>query len=239
MSVQEEEEWEAEDWEAEETEETTDVKDESTAYLDFLSQQASKFNAAVGEDEDDDELEEESLLETPLDSMEPYQLFKQTLESRFLPCPMRYLAANSSQRCTPHNHSSTPSYMACLGLKSNKLSNQPSSKRLKFSKHSNKPLLAMPPRPLRLTVEPRGLARGSRMASSVHQPIGEGFGGTYGETCAQSKLDSTKQSETCEGSIAIAHRVASFRILERSLAERFCCTSRSSKIPRAWRLRSR
>lgn len=78
-SLQEEDEWEGEDWEGEENEETTDIKDESTAYLDFLSQQASKFNAAVGQDEDDDELEEESLLETPLDSMEPYGLFKQTL----------------------------------------------------------------------------------------------------------------------------------------------------------------
>ncbi|EME41164.1 hypothetical protein DOTSEDRAFT_176157 [Dothistroma septosporum NZE10] len=76
---EEEDEWEGEDWEAEENEETTDIKDESTAYLDFLSQQASKFNAAVGEAEDDDELEEESLLETPLDSMEPYNLFKDTL----------------------------------------------------------------------------------------------------------------------------------------------------------------
>ena len=76
---EEEEEWEGEDWENEEGEETTDIKDESTAYLDFLSQQAQKFNAAVGQDEDDDELEEESLLETPLDQMEPYGLFKQTL----------------------------------------------------------------------------------------------------------------------------------------------------------------
>jgi len=75
----EDDEWEGEDWEAEENEETTDIKDESTAYLDFLSQQASKFNAAVGQDEDDDELEEESLLETPLDQMEPYGLFKQIL----------------------------------------------------------------------------------------------------------------------------------------------------------------
>jgi hypothetical protein len=37
----------------------------------------------VGEDEGDDELEEESLLETPLDTMEPYSLFKTTLESKF------------------------------------------------------------------------------------------------------------------------------------------------------------
>lgn len=76
---EEDEEWEAEDWEAEEAGETTDVKDESTAYLDFLSQQAQKFNAAVGDDEADDELEEESLLETPLDQMEPYGLFKGAL----------------------------------------------------------------------------------------------------------------------------------------------------------------
>ena len=75
--------WEVEDWEAEETEESTDVKDESTAYLDFLSQQASKFNAAVGEDEGEEELEEENLLETPLDQMEPYGLFKQALSSKF------------------------------------------------------------------------------------------------------------------------------------------------------------
>ncbi|KAK5128335.1 hypothetical protein LTR85_003003 [Meristemomyces frigidus] len=79
---EEEEEWEGgEDWENEEEAETTDIKDESTAYLDFLSQQAAKFNTAVGEDEGDDELEEESLLETPLDQMEPYGLFKQTLHS--------------------------------------------------------------------------------------------------------------------------------------------------------------
>jgi hypothetical protein len=81
----EDEEWEADDWEAEEAGETTDIKDESTAYLDFLSQQAQKFNAAVGEDEGDDELEEESLLETPLDQMEPYGLFKQTLSGVYNP----------------------------------------------------------------------------------------------------------------------------------------------------------
>jgi hypothetical protein len=81
---EDEEEWEGEDWENEESEETTDIKDESTAYLDFLSQQAQKFNAAVGQDEDDDELEEESLLETPLDQLEPYGLFKQTLSGKFM-----------------------------------------------------------------------------------------------------------------------------------------------------------
>lgn len=81
-------EWEgAEDWEGEEEGETADVKDESTAYLDFLSQQAAKFNTAVGEDEGDDDLEEESLLETPLDRMEPYQLFKTTLGGKTCPIP--------------------------------------------------------------------------------------------------------------------------------------------------------
>jgi len=86
----EDEEWEGEDWENEETEETADVKDESTAYLDFLSQQAQKFNAAVGQDEGDDELEEESLLETPLDQMEPYGLFKSTLSAMSQQQPQLY-----------------------------------------------------------------------------------------------------------------------------------------------------
>lgn len=102
---EEDDEWEGEDWEAEENEETSDVKDESTAYLDFLSQQASKFNAAVGEDEGDDELEEESLLETPLDHMEPYGLFKETLSGMFnftrreICCV--YKIANSCSRNVP------------------------------------------------------------------------------------------------------------------------------------------
>lgn len=80
---EDDDEWEAEDWTNDETEATADVKDESTAYLDFLSEQAAKFNAAVGEDEADDELDEESLLETPLDLMEPYSLFKEALSGEF------------------------------------------------------------------------------------------------------------------------------------------------------------
>lgn len=92
----EDEEWEGEgDW-ANEGEETEDIKDESTAYLEFLNEevrhaeprktraqltmlQAQKFN--VISDDDDDELEEESLLETPLDKLEPYSLFKAALLS--------------------------------------------------------------------------------------------------------------------------------------------------------------
>ncbi|KAL8720167.1 MAG: hypothetical protein Q9225_002933 [Loekoesia sp. 1 TL-2023] len=54
-----------------------DVKDESAAYLDFLNEEAQKFGAVT--DNDDDELEEESLLETPLDKVEPYGMFKNAL----------------------------------------------------------------------------------------------------------------------------------------------------------------
>lgn len=93
---EEDEEWEGEgDW-TNEGDEAEDIKDESTAYLEFLNEevrcaesrkirsqltmlQAQKFN--VISDEDDDELEEESLLETPLDKLEPYGLFKTALLS--------------------------------------------------------------------------------------------------------------------------------------------------------------
>ncbi|KAI4249176.1 MAG: hypothetical protein L6R40_000634 [Gallowayella cf. fulva] len=54
-----------------------DVKDESAAYLEFLNEEAQKFGAVTGDE--DEELEEESLLETPLDRVEPYGLFKNAL----------------------------------------------------------------------------------------------------------------------------------------------------------------
>lgn len=87
---EEEDDWEGEvDWTNEEVDEGEDVKDESATYLEFLSQQASKFSAIGGEDDDDDdELEEESLLETPLDKVEPYGLFKNALFREF-PNPTR------------------------------------------------------------------------------------------------------------------------------------------------------
>ena len=79
------------------------MKDENAAYLDFLNEevnttlnarldiaervlQAQKFNAVT--DAEDDELEEESMLETPLDKIEPYGLFKSTLMSSC--CPRSY-----------------------------------------------------------------------------------------------------------------------------------------------------
>jgi len=40
--------------------------------------QAQKFGS-YGGDDDEDELDEESLLETPLDKVEPYSLFKNVL----------------------------------------------------------------------------------------------------------------------------------------------------------------
>ncbi|KAI4155249.1 MAG: hypothetical protein L6R39_001282 [Caloplaca ligustica] len=54
-----------------------DIKDEGQAYLDFLNEEAQKFGAAT--DNDDDELEEESLLDTPLDRVELYGMFKNAL----------------------------------------------------------------------------------------------------------------------------------------------------------------
>ncbi|KAJ5473886.1 hypothetical protein N7475_003452 [Penicillium sp. IBT 31633x] len=56
-----------------------DVPDESAAYLDFLNQEAQKFGSFA--DDDDDDMDEESLLETPLDKVEPYGMFKHVLLS--------------------------------------------------------------------------------------------------------------------------------------------------------------
>lgn len=74
---EDEEGWEQDaDWNHE-TEEVDDVKDESAAYLEFLNEEAQKFTSV--NDDDEDELEEESLLETPLDKIEPYSMFKHAL----------------------------------------------------------------------------------------------------------------------------------------------------------------
>ncbi|KAI9729727.1 MAG: hypothetical protein M1834_006678 [Cirrosporium novae-zelandiae] len=55
-----------------------DVKDEGSAYLEFLTEEAQKFNPANDEDDDED-LDEESMLESPLDKVEPYGMFRGTL----------------------------------------------------------------------------------------------------------------------------------------------------------------
>jgi hypothetical protein len=78
-----EEEWAGDDnaWNDEaDAEEESDAKDESTAYLEFLNEEAQKFQNLEADDTDD-ELGEESLLETPLDKVEPYQLFRNALLS--------------------------------------------------------------------------------------------------------------------------------------------------------------
>ncbi|KAI0169799.1 ARM repeat-containing protein [Hypoxylon sp. FL1284] len=65
--------------------EPTDSRDESTAYLEFLNQEAAKFGQIDGQykdqaDDSDDELGEDSvMLESPLDKVEPYQLFRSVL----------------------------------------------------------------------------------------------------------------------------------------------------------------
>lgn len=85
-------EWTAEDEGNEVVE--NDVNDESTAYLEFLNQEAQKFGAIADEDDD---LDEESLLETPLDKVEPYSMFKQSLMGMsLLPLDALYHIANTA-----------------------------------------------------------------------------------------------------------------------------------------------
>lgn len=55
-----------------------DIKDESQAYLDFLSEEAKKFGA-LADDDDDSILDDDSLLESPLDKFDPYSAFKESL----------------------------------------------------------------------------------------------------------------------------------------------------------------
>jgi hypothetical protein len=55
-----------------------DIKDESQAYLDFLSEEAKKFGA-LAEDDDISLLDEDSILESPLDKYDPYAAFRESL----------------------------------------------------------------------------------------------------------------------------------------------------------------
>ncbi|KFX91778.1 hypothetical protein O988_07586 [Pseudogymnoascus sp. VKM F-3808] len=90
-------EWGGEDtaW-AEEADEEEDAegKDESSAYLDFLNEEAQKFGNL--DDESDDELGEESLLETPLDKVEPYGLFRDALMKLQTEQPQLYTSLTNS-----------------------------------------------------------------------------------------------------------------------------------------------
>lgn len=85
-------EWGGEDaaWaEEEELDEDGEGKDESAAYLDFLNEEAQKFGG-LDDFDSDDELGEESLLETPLDKVEPYGMFKDALMSKSHHFPPNY-----------------------------------------------------------------------------------------------------------------------------------------------------
>lgn len=80
----EENDWDGEiEWNEEEVEEAIDgdVPDEGAAYLDFLNKEAQRFSSFA--DDDDEDLDEESLLETPLDKVEPYGMFKHVFLSKW------------------------------------------------------------------------------------------------------------------------------------------------------------
>lgn len=79
---------------------TPEAKDESTAYLEFLNEevglflriftetmlingQAAKFSRSI-EDSDEVEMGEDNFLDSPLDKIEPYQLFKATMLRKFI-----------------------------------------------------------------------------------------------------------------------------------------------------------
>ena len=89
---EDEDEWAEDDanWNADEgaaEEEPQDARDGSTAYLEFLNEEAQKFrsleNSYRDDEQSDDELGEDNvLLESPLDKIEPYGLFKGVLMSK-------------------------------------------------------------------------------------------------------------------------------------------------------------
>ena len=66
-----------------------DIKDESQAYLDFLSEEAKKFGA-LADDDEESMLEDDSLLESPLDKFDPYSTFKESLEKLQAEQPQLY-----------------------------------------------------------------------------------------------------------------------------------------------------
>ncbi|KAK4452802.1 nonsense-mediated mRNA decay protein 5 [Podospora aff. communis PSN243] len=80
----ENEEWDDEEasWDAAtgDHEEVVDVKDEGTAYLEFLQEESAKYGNATEGEYSEEELGEDSvLLESPLDQIDPYVTFRTTL----------------------------------------------------------------------------------------------------------------------------------------------------------------
>lgn len=94
-----EDEWAGDDnaWteEVDEKDDDSEGKDESSAYLEFLNEEAAKFSNSLVDDEDDD-FGEEVLLETPLDKIEPYQLFKDTFLKLQSTQPQLYASLTST-----------------------------------------------------------------------------------------------------------------------------------------------
>ncbi|KAI1449000.1 hypothetical protein ABKA04_007301 [Annulohypoxylon sp. FPYF3050] len=99
-------EWADEDtnWNAEEGAEgePSEARDESTAYLEFLNEEAAKFSQIENQykdqgDESEDDLGEDSvLLESPLDKIEPYQLFRTVLMKMQQENPQLYSSLTSN-----------------------------------------------------------------------------------------------------------------------------------------------
>ncbi|KAK3337479.1 armadillo-type protein [Cercophora scortea] len=79
----EDEEWNDDEasWNVEEEAgaEDTDGKDESTAYLEFLNEEAQRFGASEPDLSDEELGEDGVLLETPLDKLDPYAIFRDSL----------------------------------------------------------------------------------------------------------------------------------------------------------------
>jgi len=66
-----------------------DVKDESQAYLDFLSEEAKKFGA-LADDDDDSMIDEDNFFESPLDRFDPYGTFRQSMGALHQTQPQLY-----------------------------------------------------------------------------------------------------------------------------------------------------
>ncbi|KAK4188938.1 nonsense-mediated mRNA decay protein 5 [Podospora australis] len=79
----EEEEWDEDGAQWEEGEgvegDEGEGKDESTAYLDFLNEEAQKFSSAEAEQSEEELGEDSVLLESPLDKIDPYNAFRISL----------------------------------------------------------------------------------------------------------------------------------------------------------------
>lgn len=104
----EENDWDGEvEWNEDEVEEAGDgdVADESAAYLEFLNKEAQKFSSFA--DEDDEDLDEESLLETPLDKVEPYGMFKHVFLSKLSVSPLLNQQLTVSQTSSKNSPNST------------------------------------------------------------------------------------------------------------------------------------